>query len=61
MTLMFVLSVFGLQQLAAHLGNAFHSEKEIIQQLNIDPAVFFYTESDLALEAEKNIRNKINE
>ena len=39
--------------------SAFKSQKQIIESKDIDPAVFFYTESEQALKAEKVIRKRI--
>lgn len=39
--------------------SAFKSQKQIIESKDIDPSVFFYTESEQALKAEKVIRNRI--
>lgn len=53
-----------LQQVSvwtAELIPAFGEQKRIIEQKDLDPAVFFYTESEAALQAEKTIRQRINQ
>ncbi|MBR08334.1 MAG: hypothetical protein CMP48_11750 [Rickettsiales bacterium] len=58
----FITGVVLLQQSLEHLGNrAFRIQKELIDQQNLEPAVFFYTDSEQALEAEKLVRNQIKE
>lgn len=55
----FIISVIGLQQITHLLGEIFRNEQEIILGRDMDPSVFFYTESGEALRAEKTVRNKL--
>ena len=59
-SLFFFIAVIGLQQGTHLLGEKFSNEREIIQSQNLDPSVFFYTESKEALKAEKVVREKVS-
>ena len=39
--------------------DVFHAQSDLITEKNIDPSALFYTESDLALSAEKEVRRRI--
>lgn len=54
--------IVGLQQIGYWLGtyqSTFKAQKEIMVREDIDPSVFFYTESKQALQAEKKIRKDL--
>ena len=40
--------------------DAIHAQTALITEKNIDPSALFYTESDLALNAEKEVRHRIS-
>ncbi|MFY0601116.1 MAG: hypothetical protein JXR03_15675 [Cyclobacteriaceae bacterium] len=62
-TLLFVAAIVAVQQLSYWLGNlqpSFKSQKEMILARDMEPALLFYTESEHALEAEKEVRNSLD-
>lgn len=61
-SVVFFLCLVGLQQglfWAGQQQSAFRIQKELILEKDIDPAVFFYTESEQALKAEKKLRSSL--
>jgi len=40
--------------------DAIHAQTGLITAKNIDPSALFYTESDLALNAEKEVRHRMS-
>ena len=40
--------------------DAIHAQTTLMAEKNIDPSALFYTESDLALNAEKEVRHRIS-
>lgn len=60
--LLFLLALIALQQLISTISHILLKEqRQIIETRDLDPAVFFYTESDEALRAEKQVRQSISE
>lgn len=62
-TVIFILCLVGLQQGLSWLSAyhiAFGAQKAMILERDMDPAVFFYTESEQALEAEKVLRKRLD-
>lgn len=62
--LIFVGGMVLLQQMAVLLGEhqpTFRAQKELIINRDMDPAIFFYTESEEALKAEKQVRSKMEQ
>jgi hypothetical protein len=60
--LFFVTALVLLQQAIVQGNNnvdVFKAQTTLITEKNIDPAALFYTESELALKAEKEVRNRI--
>lgn len=60
----FLLALVILQQglsLTANHSRQWSEQVAIIEQQDIDPAAIFYIESDLALAAEKKVRQQISE
>lgn len=61
-TVVFMSAIILLQQGILFLGRTTYKyEKQVIEQNNMEPSVFFYTESEHALEAEKTVRESVNE
>ena len=62
--LIFCFSVLVLQQSIA-IGNDYFvlmgDHARVVEVKDIDPSALFYTEIDLALKAEKNIRKSLKE
>lgn len=60
--LLFVSTLLGLRQgllwIDTHLAVR-HDQSALIAAQNIDPAALFYTQSTLALRAEKSVRRRI--
>ena len=59
-SIFFITAVIGLQQVTHLLGEKFKDEQQIILSRDMDPSVFFYTESDEALRAEKKVRKLVD-
>lgn len=62
--LIFVGGMVLLQQMAVLLGEyqpTFRAQKELIINRDMDPSIFFYTESEEALKAEKQVRSKMEQ
>lgn len=58
-TALFLLGLAVAQQGVSRISAAlFYRQQEIVIQKEIDPSVFFYTESKHALKAEKKLREK---
>ncbi|WP_421893792.1 hypothetical protein [Marinoscillum sp.] len=60
----FVLILMGLERSIVFFGESsetFKLQQSIILKEQMDPAAFFYTESDHALRAEKQMRNALAE
>lgn len=61
-TIGFILGMVLIQQGVSWLGGHFspyREQQEIILRHGMDPSVFFYTESEQALKAEKQVRKKV--
>ena len=59
---LFLMALVLLQQGIARATikvDVFHAQSDLIAEKNIDPSALFYTESDLALNAEKEVRRRI--
>lgn len=58
----FMVLLMLLQQALECLGNgALQAQKHLIEEKDLEPAVFFYTESEQALSSEKVMRKKVSE
>ena len=59
---LFVIIILVLQQGIHYTSlHFFQEEREVIDTNNMDPALFFYTDSEHAMTAEKEVRELINE
>ena len=59
---LFLIGLVLLQQGIARATikvDVLHAQSDLIAEKNIDPTALFYTESDLALRAEKEVRRRI--
>ena len=59
---LFLIVLVLLQQGIARVTikvDVFRAQSDLIADKNIDPSALFYTESDLALSAEKEVRRRI--
>ncbi|MEQ8470707.1 MAG: hypothetical protein RIC35_05955 [Marinoscillum sp.] len=62
-TILFLVGIVGLRQsivVTRKLSPTLSDQTKMINERNIDPAVIFYTESNEALRAEKEVRKKVN-
>lgn len=61
-TILFFVAILILQQGIHHSSQFFfEEERNVIDTNNMEPSLFFYTDSEHALNAEKKVRNQINE
>ncbi|MEQ9302980.1 MAG: hypothetical protein RJQ14_03625 [Marinoscillum sp.] len=62
-SVLFMLIIFGLQQSLVRINKSsatLNQQIDMIKKRDLDPAMLFYTESDEAMRAEKEVRQKIN-
>jgi hypothetical protein len=62
-TVLFIMGLIVLQQGIAFSSNQFiqlNEQTAIIESNDIDPSAIFYTDSKLALAAEKSVRRRLN-